>query len=116
MNEVWQVYWQKTKENLQVAKQAWKTGVFDLCISRACFATFHAAITALLRLTDYRSGAWKHGKVQAEFVRWLIHRNKVFPNWKASILPELAGLRVDADYWLSAEQGFFESEKPKGLR
>ncbi len=98
MNEVWQVYWRKAKDNSQVAKQAWKMAAFDPCVSHAYFATFHAAITALLRLTDYRSRTWKHGEVQAEFVRRLIHRSKVFPNWMASVLPKLAELRVDADY------------------
>ena len=98
MNEVWQVYWRKAVDNLRVAKQAWEMAAFDPCVSRAYFATFHAAIAALLRLTDYRSRTWKHGEVQAEFVRRLIHRRKVFPSWMASVLPELAALREDGDY------------------
>jgi len=83
---------------LQVAGRAWETAAFDPCVSRAYFAAFHAAIAALLKLTDYRSRTWKHGEVQAEFVRRLIHRRKIFPSWMALVLPELAELRVDADY------------------
>lgn len=74
MNEVWKVYWRKAVDNLEVAKQAWDMAAFDPCVSRAYFAAFHAAIAVLLRLTDYRSRTWRHGEVQAEFVRRLIHR------------------------------------------
>lgn len=98
MNAVWQVYWRKAVDNLEVAKRAWEMAAFDPCVSRTYFAAFHAAIAALLRLTDYRSRTWRHGEVQAEFVRRLIHRRKVFPSWMASVLPELATLREDGDY------------------
>ncbi len=83
---------------MQVAGRAWETAAFDPCVSRAYFAAFHAAIAALLKLTDYRSRTWKHGEVQAEFVRRLIHRRKVFPSWMASVLQDLRELREIADY------------------
>jgi uncharacterized protein (UPF0332 family) len=68
------------------------------CIGCAYFAAFHAAITALLKWTDYRSKEWRHKTVQAEFARLLIHRRKIFPQRMASILSELMDLRHEADY------------------
>ncbi|MCS7263724.1 MAG: hypothetical protein NZ805_02700 [Armatimonadetes bacterium] len=36
--------------------------------------------------------------MQAEFVRRLIHRRKLFPSWMASVLQDLRELREIADY------------------
>ncbi|MCS7263723.1 MAG: HEPN domain-containing protein [Armatimonadetes bacterium] len=57
MREVWQVYWRKAEDNLQVARKAMEMAAFDPCVSRSYFAAFHAAIAGLLRLTDDRSKA-----------------------------------------------------------
>jgi uncharacterized protein (UPF0332 family) len=73
-------------------------GEYAPCIGCAYFAAFHAAITALLKWTDYRSKEWRHKTVQAEFARLLIHRRKIFPQRMASILSELMDLRHEADY------------------
>jgi|FaiFalFF_MnMetaG_3_1042247.scaffolds.fasta_scaffold08444_4 uncharacterized protein (UPF0332 family) len=98
MRPYWQGHWQKAESNLRSARLLLTAGEYAPCIGCAYFAAFHAAITALLKWTDYRSKEWRHKTVQAEFARLLIHRRKIFPQRMASILSELMDLRHEADY------------------
>jgi uncharacterized protein (UPF0332 family) len=98
MRPYWQGHWQKAESNLRAARLLLTAGEYAPCIGCAYFAAFHAAITALLKWTDYRSKEWRHKTVQAEFARLLIHRRKIFPQRMASILSELMDLRHEADY------------------
>jgi hypothetical protein len=58
----------------------------------------HAEIAALIKLTDFRPRQWGHDRVQAEFNRRLIHRQKVFPTGFRFVHSDLLGRRHIADY------------------
>lgn len=96
----WEDYWQKAKENLDVAAWAYQNQKHNACASRAYYAVFLAGIVALLKLTDFRvsDNQWAHTQVQAEFNRRLIMRRKVFPGELGRIPMDLIELRHVADY------------------
>jgi uncharacterized protein (UPF0332 family) len=96
----WQEFLDKAQSNLRVAERAHADGEPDPCVSRAYYAVFHAAIAALLKLTDYRrkGQTWDHGSVAAEFNRRLIRQQKVFKSHLARMLIDLREHRHDADY------------------
>ena len=96
----WKDYWQKAKENLEVAAWAYQTQKHNACASRAYYAVFLASIAALLKLTDLRvkDNLWAHTQVQAEFNRRFIMRKKVFPGELGRIPMDLIELRHLADY------------------
>jgi len=72
----WQEFLDKARSNLRVAERALMDGEPDPSVSRAYYAVFHAAIAALLKLTDYRpkEQTWNHESVAAEFNRRLIRQ------------------------------------------
>ena len=96
----WQEFLDKAQSNLRVAERAFMDGESDPCVSRAYYAVFHAAIAALLKLTDYRPErqTWDHASVAAEFNRRLIKQRKVFKSDLAHIPGKLCFLRHKADY------------------
>jgi uncharacterized protein (UPF0332 family) len=96
----WEDYWQKARENLDVAALAHQRQKYNACASRAYYAVFLASIAALMKLTDFRprKNEWEHGQVQAEFNRRLIMRRKVFPAELGRTPMELMELRHQADY------------------
>jgi len=98
--EMSQKYLEKSDANLQAAERDFRHRSYDPCASRAYFAVFHAALAALLALTDfYRQGkGGVHRNVAAEFVGRLIHRRKVFPRAMAGVLDDLRVHRHLADY------------------
>jgi uncharacterized protein (UPF0332 family) len=98
MRPYWQGHWQKAESNLRAARLLLDAGEYAPCIGCAYFAAFHAAITALLKWTDYRSKEWRHKTVQAEFAARLVHRRKMFTAEMVAILPELLRLRNEAAY------------------
>lgn len=97
---MWRDYLSKAEANLRAAKRDFRAGGYDAGVSRAYFAAFQAAIAALLALTGFqrRGKYWDHGEIAAEFVRRLIHRQKIFPRSLASTLDELKSRRHQADY------------------
>ncbi len=96
----WQEFLDKARSNLRVAERALMDGEPDPSVSRAYYAVFHAAIAALLKLTDYRpkEQTWVHASVAAEFNRRLIRQRKVFKSDLAHIPDDLRTLRHQADY------------------
>jgi len=94
----WQAYLEKAQSNLRVAELAYSAGEYNPAVSRAYYAVLHAEIAALLKLTDFRPRQWGHGRVQAEFNRRLIHRQKVFPTGFRFVHSDLIGRRHIADY------------------
>lgn len=96
----WDDYWQKAKENLDVAALAYQNQKHNACASRAYYAVFLASIAVLLKLTDYRArrNEWDHSQVQAELNRRLIMRRKVLPGELGRIPMDLMELRHEADY------------------
>lgn len=97
---MWQIYLSKSIQNLQAAERDFRHRSYDPCASRAYFAVFHAALAALLALTDFkRQGkGWNHHSVAAEFSGRLLHRRKVFPRAMARVLDDLRVRRHLADY------------------
>jgi uncharacterized protein (UPF0332 family) len=68
-------------------------------VNRAYYAMFHAAIAALIRYGIRKAGEmWKHDFVQAEFVRALIQRRKVFSSHLRNALLYAMEQRQAADY------------------
>lgn len=65
---MWREYLSKAEANLLAAERDFEHGGCDPCTSRAYFAAFHAALAALLALTDFQRQAesWKHGHVAAD--------------------------------------------------
>jgi uncharacterized protein (UPF0332 family) len=96
----WQGFLDKARSNLRVAERAYADGEPDPCVSRAYYAVFHAAIAALVKLTDYRrkGQTWDHGNVAAEFSRRLITQRKSFRSHLGRVLVDLMDQRHDADY------------------
>jgi uncharacterized protein (UPF0332 family) len=97
---MWQLFLAKAQSNLQAAERDRSHRAFDPCVSRAYFAAFQAAISALLALADYRRRGhyWDHGEIAAEFTRRLIRQRKIFGSDTASILDDLKTRRHQADY------------------
>jgi uncharacterized protein (UPF0332 family) len=100
MNMDWQGFLNKAQSNLRVAERAYADNEPDASVSRAYYAVFHAALAALLKLTDYRrkGQSWDHGNVSAEFSRRLIMHRKVFSGDLARIPADLRMYRHKADY------------------
>lgn len=96
----WQDYWDKAKENLEMASLASQRKKHNVCASRAYYAVFFASIAALIKLTDLRArdNEWDHGQVQAELNRRLIMRRKVLPAELGRTPMDLMELRHLADY------------------
>jgi uncharacterized protein (UPF0332 family) len=96
----WQGFLDKARSNLRVAERAYADGEPDPCVSRAYYAVFHAALAALLKLTDYRQQGqtWNHGNVAAEFSRRLIGQRKLFKSDLGQTLADLRTRRHRADY------------------
>ena len=77
----WRDYWEKAKENLEMALLAYEHKKHNVCARRAYYAAFLASVAALIKLTDLRAARneWDHSSVQAELNRRLIMRRKVLP-------------------------------------
>ncbi|MBI2506329.1 MAG: HEPN domain-containing protein [Candidatus Latescibacteria bacterium] len=97
---MWHDYLSKAETNLAAAERDFEHRGCDPCVSRAYFAAFHAALAALLALTDFQRQReyWNHGHIAAEFARRLIHRRKVFSLSLADTLEDLRSRRHQADY------------------
>jgi uncharacterized protein (UPF0332 family) len=97
---MWHIFLAKARSNLEAAERDRSHRAFDPCVSRAYFAAFQAAISALLALADYRRRGhyWDHGEIAAEFTRRLIRQRKIFGSDTASILDDLKTRRHQADY------------------
>jgi len=97
---MWRDYLSKAETNLEAAERDFEHSGYDPCVSRAYFAAFHAALAALLALTDFqqRGRYWDHSHIASEFVRRLIRRRRVFPAALSNTLDDLISQRHQADY------------------
>ena len=97
---MWKDYLIKSKSNLAAAERDLQAQGYDPCVSRAYYATYLAAIAALIALTDFqrRGKYWDHSATASEFSRRLILRQKVFPRNMAGTLDDLRLYRHQADY------------------
>jgi uncharacterized protein (UPF0332 family) len=96
----WREYWEKAKENLEMALLAYQRKKHNVCASRAYFSVFLASVAALIKLTDLRAedDEWGHRQVQAELNRRLIMRRKILPADIGRTPMDLIELRHVADY------------------
>jgi uncharacterized protein (UPF0332 family) len=91
----------KAAENLASAESEFANGRFNACANRCYYASFQAAIGALLGAgvhpTNAR-GEWGHEYVQAQFALQLINRRKLYPAALRDVLMRLLATRQVADY------------------
>jgi len=92
-----QEFLSKAKENLRIAQMSFEHQCYNACANRAYFASFQAAIAALVSKGVSR-GKFDHKWVQAEFNGKLIRRQKVYPAKLRSYLLEMQLIRNMADY------------------
>jgi uncharacterized protein (UPF0332 family) len=89
----------KAAESLAGAESEFTGGRFNNCVNRAYYASFQAAIAALLRVGIRPSGRqWPHTFVQSEFVGKLINRRHRYPSSLRDSLAELQVVRERGDY------------------
>ncbi len=91
----------KAYENLAAAESELANSRYNTSVSRCYYASFQAAIVALLQAGVRLPGAdmfWGHNVVQAQFAGELIRRRKQYPSELRTVLPRLIDLRHIADY------------------
>ena len=91
----------KAEESLAGAESEYANGRFNNCANRAYYASFQAAIAALLRAgigPSRQDNQWRHDHVQARFAEQLIGRQKRYPAERRDVLGRGAILRATADY------------------
>ena len=94
-------YLAKVHENLASAESELHLGRTNSCARSAYYASFHAAIAALLHAglaTREPARGWGHDWVHASFVGQLIQRRKIYSANLRRTLPDLLALRHKADY------------------
>ncbi len=92
-----QEFLNKAEENLKIAQMSFEHECYNACANRAYFASFQAAIAALISRGAGR-GKFDHKWVQAEFSEKLIKRKKIYPARLKSWLMKMQLLRNKADY------------------
>jgi len=95
----------KASESVTGARIAYEGGRYNNCANRSYYASFQAAIHALLLegITLPGGGTeWGHDFVQAQFVGQLINRRHVYAPELRSTLSDNYRLRVRADYEVDA--------------
>jgi uncharacterized protein (UPF0332 family) len=109
------IFLAKAIESLAGAESEFVNGRFNNCANRCYYATFQAAIAALLR-QGIQPGAertWGHPFVQAQFAGTLANRSKLYPARLRDTLPQNLMLRQRADY---EEQPVTETQAQRALR
>jgi len=95
------VFLAKADENVTSATINFTSGRYNACANRAYYASFQAAIVALMRASIRPAGVtavWGHGFVQAQFAGQLVNRRKQFRPELRDVLTRLEALREKADY------------------
>ncbi len=87
----------KTHEFLQVAELCLEHGYYNSVASRAYYAMFQAAATAL-EMAGLGRETWSHSGLQSVFSSELTRRRKVYRNLLAKYLYDSHRLRLQADY------------------
>jgi uncharacterized protein (UPF0332 family) len=109
------IFLAKAIESLAGAESEFVNGRFNNCANRCYYATFQAAIAALLRqaIQPGAERAWGHPFVQAQFAGTLVNRSKLYPVRLRDTLPQNLMLRQRADY---EEQPVTETQAQRALR
>lgn len=96
-----EIYLGKAQASLAGAESEAANGRYDNCANRAYYASFQAAIAALLKVGIRPSNAlghWNHAFVPGQFVGQLVNRRKLYPVSVRETLSLLYQLRQAADY------------------
>jgi uncharacterized protein (UPF0332 family) len=88
---------EKAEEFLKAAQRCLEEGWYNAAVSRAYYAIFQAAQTALTSAGIDRPW-WSHGGLQATFSTELVRRRKLYPLSLVHHLIEAMELRHTADY------------------
>jgi uncharacterized protein (UPF0332 family) len=89
--------WTRAQGSLKAAQLCLEQQLSDSAVSRAYFAAFQAAISALEN-QGVKHKEWTHKGVHTEFVHRFVSRRKIVPASFASALPNLMRLRHTGDY------------------
>lgn len=95
------IFLAKAEESLAGAESELANGRYNNCANRCYYASFQAAIYALLQAgirPAASSGEWGHDFVQAQFIGQLINRRKLYPADLRPTLVRNLSLRHEADY------------------
>jgi uncharacterized protein (UPF0332 family) len=107
-------YINKAEESLLGADSELTNRRFNNCANRCYYASFQAAVAALIRAQILPHGAqWSHEFIQAQFAGVLINRRKLYPPELRDVLIRNLELRQAADY--RAEQ-VSETQAVRALR
>lgn len=87
----------KAREFLQVAELCLEVGYYNSTASRAYYAMFHAAASAL-EMAGLGRETWSHSGLQSTFSAELSQRHKVYRKLLARYLYDSHRLRLQADY------------------
>jgi uncharacterized protein (UPF0332 family) len=95
-----EAYITKAKESLASAASDLASGRFNSCASRAYFASFQAAVSALIRegVLPANAATHPHATIHAQFASQLVNRRKIYPAHLRDTLGRLMPLRHEADY------------------
>lgn len=101
MDQEEQLFLLKATESVEGAEGESANSRFNNAANRCYYATFQAAIAALIR-ANVRPAApqtqWGHEFVQAQFNGQLVHRRKLYPAELREVFERSYALRVTADY------------------
>lgn len=105
----------KSAESLAGAESEFALGRYNNCANRCYYATFQAAVSALLRagIRPGRDNQWSHSSVPAQFDGQLVNRRKLYPTDLRGVLARNHDLRRRADYAVDAVG---EAEAARALR
>ena len=87
----------KANESLEAAERCYSEGMYNSSVSRAYYAMYQAAQTAL-EAAGFIRAEWIHGGLQASFANELTRRRKVYSAFLARDLNVVQELRHTADY------------------
>ena len=88
---------EKAKESLMAAQRCLEEGWYNSSVSRAYYAMFQAARSALA-LAGFDRPWWSHGGLHSTFAVELVPRRKLYPHSFVRALAEAMELRHTADY------------------
>jgi uncharacterized protein (UPF0332 family) len=96
-----EVYLAKALESLEGTESELANRRYNNCANRCYYASFQAAVAALLAAgIQARSskGHWRYQTVQSQFAEHLVNRRRHFPASLRTVLAANMKLRQEADY------------------
>jgi uncharacterized protein (UPF0332 family) len=110
-------YLAKARESLASAEVDLQAGRFNSAANRAYYATFQAAVAALIQQgVGPRGASWDHKFVISEFSGKLVTRRKLVAVRFAGVLDSLLTARLRADYRANSIGGKTGSRSVKEAR